>query len=154
VHAGAIPLTFEYLRIYAFELANITTPRRQDESHRTFTRRVMYTSECTQREVRVVLLQPGIEWVRVWNDLHNTRASEGARSAWYMVVHDIFPTHFRLHRIRLVDSEDFFLRGKQDTTLHRLTECGLGQEIWEWTRSRLAAIHRTDRRHIPSDWLL
>ena len=61
------------------------------------TRRMMYTAECTQREVRVVLLQPGIEWVRVWNNLHNTRASEGAMSAWCMVVHDIIPTHFRLH---------------------------------------------------------
>jgi len=61
------------------------------------TRRMMYTAECTQREVRVVLLQPRIECVTVWNNLHNTSASEGAMSSWYMVVHDIIPTHFRLN---------------------------------------------------------
>jgi hypothetical protein len=112
---------------------------------------MMYTADCTQREVRVELLQPGIEWVRVLNDLHNTRASEGSMPAWYMVVHDIIPTHFRLHLIRLVETENFSLRGKQDTTLHQLTECVLGQEIWERTRIRLATIHRTDRRYRPSD---
>jgi len=37
----------------------------------TFTRRVygtlrtMYTAECTQREVRLMQLQPGIEWAGV-----------------------------------------------------------------------------------------
>jgi len=90
----------------------------------------------------------------MWENLHIIPTSEGARSAWYMVIHDLIPTNTRLHRIRLVDTQDCTLCGKQDTMIHRLTECGEGEEIWEWTRTRLAAINRTDRRHIPPGWLL
>jgi len=50
--------------------------------------------------------------------------------------------------------EDCTLCGKKDTTVHRLMECGAGEEIWEWTRIWLAAIHRTDWRRIPPGWLL
>ena len=71
-----------------------------------------------------------------------------------MVIHELIPTNIRLHRLRTVDTEDCTLCGKQDTIIHRLTECGTGEEIWEWTRIRLAAIHRTDRRRIPPGWLL
>jgi len=75
--------------------------------------------------------KPRIDWATVWNNFYNTRTSEGARSAWYVVIHDILPTHTRLHRIRLVESEACSLCGKRDTTLHRLTECGISQEIWK-----------------------
>jgi len=105
----------------------------------------MNTAECTPRDVRVMQLRPGIEEARAWNNLNNKRTSKGARSAWYMVVHNVLHTHAMLHTIRLVDTEACPLCGKQDTTLHLLTECGAGQEIWEWTRTRLSSIHRTDR---------
>jgi hypothetical protein len=155
----AILRTLEFIRIYVFEWAYMT-PRRQDESRRAFTRRVyatlrkMYTAECTPREVCIMQLQPRIDWATVWNNFYNTQTSEGAVSAWYVVIHDILPTHTRLHRICLVESEACSPYGKQDTTLNRLTECGISQEIWEWVRTRLALIHRTDRKRIPTDWLL
>jgi len=37
--------------------------------------------------------------------------------------------------------------------LHRLTVGGVGQEIWEWTRKRIARI-RTDPRRVSTEWLL
>jgi len=103
----AIPRTFERICIYAFEWAYMI-PRRQDESDGTFTRRVygtllmMYTAECTLREVGVMLLQPRMNWSRMCYNLHNTRTPEGARSPWYMVVHDILLTHSSLHSIHFV----------------------------------------------------
>jgi hypothetical protein len=155
----AIPRTLEFIRIYVFEWAYITR-RRQDESRRAFARRVyitlrkMYTAECTARELRVMQLQPRIYWATVWNNFYNTRTSEGARPAWYVVIHDILPTHTSLHIIRLGESEAWSLCGKQDTTLHRLMECGISQGICECTLSRLALIHRTDQKWIPTGWLL
>jgi len=102
------------------------------------------------REVRQRQIQPGIEWEKVWNNLHSIPTSEVARSAWYMVPHDLLSTNTGLHRIRLVETEDYTLCGKKDTTVHRITECGgVGEEISEWTRIRLAAIHRTVRRPFP-----
>jgi len=76
-------------------------------------------------------LQAGTDWPRVWNSLHNTRNSEGARSGWYVVILDNLPTHTRLHMIRLVESETCSLCGKQDTTLHWFKECVVSKEIWE-----------------------
>jgi len=49
-------------------------------------------------------------------NLHSIPTSEGARSARYMVIHDLLPTNTRLHRIRLVETEDCTLSGK-DTTV-------------------------------------
>lgn len=89
-------------------------------------------------------LRPDIECSRVWSNLRNTRTSDGARSAWCMVIHDLLPTNTRLHRVRLVDTDNCREYEGQDDTLHRLTECGVGREIWEWTRTRIAWIHRTD----------
>jgi len=37
---------------------------------------------------------------------------------------------------------------------HRLTECGEGQVIWEWTRMRIAWINRTELSRVPREWLL
>jgi len=116
--------------------------------------RNMATTSTPRREVRITQIQRGIEWEKVWNNLHSIPTSEGARSACYTVIHDLLPTNTRLHRIRLVETEDCTLCGKKDTTVHRLTECGEGEEIWEWTRIRLAAIHRTARRRIPPGWIL
>ena len=114
----------------------------------------MSITATTPREVRVTQIQTGIEWGKVWNNLHSIPASEGAGSAWYTVIHDLLPTNTRLHRIRLVETEDCTMFGKKDTTVHRLTECGAGEDIWQWTRIRLATIDRTDRKRTPPGWPL
>jgi hypothetical protein len=71
-----------------------------------------------------------------------------------MVIHDIIPTNVKLHRIRLTDTDVCTQCAWQDTLLHRLTECGETQEIWEWTLLRIALIQSIDPRHIPKKWLI
>jgi len=112
------------------------------------------TTENKPRDVRIMQLQPVIDWPLVWENLHNVRLSDGARSAWYMVIHDIIPTNARLHRIRLMHTNNCTQCERQDTMLHRLKGCGVGQDIWEWTRTRIARIRRTDPRRVPTEWLL
>jgi len=114
----------------------------------------MATTATPPRELHVKQIQPGIDWAKVWNNLQGVPTSEGARSAWYAVLHDLLPTNTRLHRIQLVETENYTVCGEKDTTVHRLTECGAVEEIWEWTQIRLAAIHRTGQRCIPPEWLL
>jgi len=93
-----IPRTFEYLRIYAIEWAYLD-PRRQQETLRHFKRQVygtlrsMATTATPPREVCVTQIQTGIDWGKVWNNLHSIPTSEGARSAWYAVLHDLLPTN-------------------------------------------------------------
>jgi hypothetical protein len=41
-----------------------------------------------------------------------------------------------------------------DTLRHRLTECGDGRLMWDWSRGRLAVILRTGTRSISEEWLL
>jgi hypothetical protein len=38
--------------------------------------------------------------------------------------------------------------------MHRMTECGAGTAIWEWTKERIAWILRTDPSPIPQEWIL
>ena len=71
-----------------------------------------------------------------------------------MVLHDLLPTNTRLHRIRLVETEDCTLCGKKDTTIERLADYGVGEEMWKWTRRELAARHRTAWRRLPPGWFL
>ena len=93
-----LPQTLEYLHIYALERAYIE-PRRQDETLKAFklraydTLRVISTAETILRVVRVMQLQLEIEWSIVWRNLHLTWTSEGAKSARYMVMHDLIATN-------------------------------------------------------------
>jgi len=96
----------------------------------------MATAATPRPEVRLTLIQPGIEWEKVWNNHRNIRTSEVARSAWYRELHDLLPTNTRLYRMRLVEMENYTLCEKMDTTVHRLTECGIGEEIRECTLCR------------------
>ena len=49
-------------------------------------------------------LQPAIDCSLMWASLHNVILPDGARSASYMVIHDIIHTNVRLHRIGLMDT--------------------------------------------------
>jgi len=61
-----------------------------------------------------------------------------------MVIHDTITTNVRLHKIRPTDTEICTHCDRQVTVLRRLTECGVWQ-IWEWIRTRIARIQRTDQ---------
>jgi hypothetical protein len=78
----------------------------------------------------------------------------GLKANWFRVIHDILPTKKRLHTIRLTDSALCSTCGERDTIMHRITECGEGREIWEWTRKHIAWIMRMDPAWIPHEWTL
>jgi hypothetical protein len=78
-----IQQTLEYLRIYALERAYRAS--KAGETLKAFKRRAyntlrISTVETRTRVVRVMKLQPAIEWSIVWRSLHITWASEGAKS--------------------------------------------------------------------------
>jgi hypothetical protein len=70
-HIRVIPRNLEYLRIYFHERAYMET-QRQAETGWAFKRRVydtlrtMSTLETKPRVVRIMQLQPAIDWSRVW----------------------------------------------------------------------------------------
>ena len=71
-----------------------------------------------------------------------------------MVLHNILPTNDRLYNIHLTDSGLCRTCGGLDTRMHQLTECGEGKEIWDWTRTRIAWMLRTDPARIAQERLL
>jgi hypothetical protein len=129
LYVRVIPCTLEYLCSYFHEWACLE-PQRQVETRGTFQRRVydILRTTCTvatkPREVRIMQLQPTIDWPLVWGNIHNVLLPDSAGSAWYMVIHDIITTNVRLDRIRLMEAENCAKCGRQDTILHRLTNVG------------------------------
>ena len=96
----------------------------------------------------------GVYRTRVWTYLHGTWASGTIKANWYTVIHDIPSTNERLHLIHLTVSALCTACGERDTSMHRLTECGEGARIWDWTGKRIAWILRTDPARIPQEWTL
>jgi len=129
-HIRVIPRTLEYLRIYFHEWAYMEL-QRQAETGRAFKRKVydtlrtMSTAETKPRVVRIMHHQPAIDWSRVWGNLHNVISPDGAKSAWYLVIHHIIPKKVRLRRIRLTDTDKCTQYCRHDTKLNRLTAYGV-----------------------------
>jgi hypothetical protein len=110
-------------------------------------------------EMRVVQKSPNTDWDRVWRTLHvscvsEAVQSEAVQSAWYLVIHELFPTNERLATIYLLESDTCRQCGRPDTLTHRLMECDNGTAIWDWTRRQVVTMLRTDPRHISKEWVL
>jgi len=148
---------FEYLQLYARDMAYIPHPDR-DESTKAFKKRIYKTLRTMDRavtgnrEMRIVKQWPRSDWDRIWRNLHTDAITETLKSTWYNIIHDLIPTKERLATIRLAETNQCDRCAKVDTLIHRLTDCTNSADIWKWTRTRLAAILRTDKRYIPSDW--
>ena len=104
--------------------------------------------------MRISQRSPDAIWTQVWKNLHTAWVSEETTSMWYIVIHDIVPTHKRLDAIRLAESDRCRHCERRDTLVHRLTECNEGTAVCLWTWKRIARLHRTDPRRIPADWSL
>jgi hypothetical protein len=105
-------------------------------------------------EIRILRKYPTIPWTRVWKNLHAARLPDTITSMWYAAIHDIIPTHERLAAIHLVPNETCQRCGAQDTLQHRITECEEGPVIWNWTRTRFAALLRMHPQYILDKWTL
>jgi len=104
--------------------------------------------------IRIEKLWPHADWKVIWNNLAETPTSEADISVWYKGINDIIPTNVRLHRIKMASTDTCKKCGEVDTLLHRLTECGEGKTIWDWTQKFIARMLRTSPSNIPRDWLL
>jgi hypothetical protein len=104
--------------------------------------------------MRFVSLWPTLKWLLVWRNVQMMPGMETMKIRWYQLIHDLVPTNARLHRINLTPTKRCRLCTRVDTLQHRITGCGEGPRIWQWTRNRLAAILRTDVGNIPETWLL
>ena len=116
--------------------------------------RTLLHVEIGPRVMHIARLWPSTDWESVWKNLQTTPVTEEIKSIWYRVIHDIISTNEQLHKIRLAAFDRCKHYDKQDTLEHRLTECGDGTEMWEWTRQLLALMLRSEPRRITTEWFL
>jgi hypothetical protein len=140
-------------------MAYIDPPTRT-EAPQTFKRRI-YATLCllatvgkTPSAMRVVQKRPSVHWDLVWRNLHASRFPEEVRSAWYVVIHDILPTRERLAAIDMTDTNSCRQCGETDTLTHRLTGCGEGPAIGNWTTQRISMMLRMGPKYVPISWIL
>jgi hypothetical protein len=76
--------------------------------------------------MRIITLWPNTDWATVWKNLAETPAAREIKGAWYNVINDIIPTNERPHKIRIAHTDRCRHCDRQDTLLHRLTECREG----------------------------
>ena len=154
-----LPPALEYLRPFFQECAYIGQ-KTVDETQRSFKARIYETQttfdmpEILKRAPRMECKQPAQRWDRIWRNISHKHLTSEARSAWFRAVHDIIPTNVRLHTIRLRETPRCMKCGQTDTIMHRVMSCETAQDIWSWTRFRIALMLRTDPRHVPFTWLL
>jgi len=140
-------------------MAYVEVPK-QGEAPRAFRKRMYVTLRTIwlaadpPRNVRITILYPQTDWEQVWSNLHFTCAADAIKVNWFKMIHDILPTKERLHAIRLTDSALCPTRGDRDNIMHRITECGEGRAIWEWTQRRIAWILHMDPVRIPNEWTI
>ena len=101
--------------------------------------------------MRVQRIWPVTVWVRVWHNLHEAPVADDIKMIWYRVIHDIYPTHVRLHRINIITRPLCRHCNTDDDLHHRLVDCGEGRLMWDWTRNRLARILQTTYSYFETD---
>jgi hypothetical protein len=104
--------------------------------------------------MRIQIHRPNTNWGIVWENLHETPIPQWQRMTWYKAIHDIVCTNERLHRIHMTPTDKCRHCGYTDTLLHRISQCGAGRMMWNWTANKIANILRKDRHDIPTAWLL
>jgi hypothetical protein len=130
------------------------------ETQWTYKRRIQIKMESLISEslkppvMRMVSLWPTIKWPLVWKNVQMMPGTDTVRVQLYKTIHDLLPTNARLHRINLLPTGQCRDCTQEDTLQHRFTECGELPCIRQWTRQRIAAILRIDKRYIPAECLL
>jgi hypothetical protein len=104
--------------------------------------------------MRIVRKYPELPWTRVWRNLNAAGLPDTIKSTSYAATHDIIPTNERLAAIHPVPNMTCSLCGATDTLQRRITECGEGPVMWNWTRARTAALLRMHPKYILEEWTL
>ena len=103
---------------------------------------------------RVEAMHPAVNWPRVWANLSSSALPVDVQEAWYVAVHDLVATNYRLFQLQ--DRKRRHPTGlcarctAPDTLLHRLAEC-CAAPLWRWLRGPLRRLTGEPPR--PS-WLL
>jgi hypothetical protein len=92
---------------------------------------------------------PQAHWSSVWKNLCEAPVPGSRRALWYKVIRDILPMSDRLYGIRVISTDSCRICDKIGTLEYRLTDCGEGKNIWNWTKHRLALILKTAPGRIP-----
>jgi hypothetical protein len=151
-----IPLKLLHIRQYARDMAHVL-PYNAADTRTTFKQRIYEVLHNMERakygihEPRIVRNNTGIQWRRIWTNLHSPLVPEMVKSAWFATSQGIVPTRDRLASIHLANTPFCVRCGEPDSIQHTITECMDGRLIWNWTRSKLGIILRMDTRHIPPD---
>ena len=136
------------------------TPPNANETPKRFRKRIystlhtMVTAATSARAIRIEIMHPNHNWPQIWCNLHDARIPDMVHSVWHAAIHDIMPTKERLHGITLTDTNRCTTCGQIDTLLHRMTDCGVGKPIWNWTQTLLARTLNTRPQRIPGDWTI
>jgi hypothetical protein len=154
-----IPSTLPHLRPYAMDMAYVTRLG-TDETRKRFKRSIytmlLHTAKRVlgRSEPRIVRKHPEIYWKRIWTNLHTPGVTHTLKTTCYTTVHELIPTNVRLAAIQLTDTISCNRCGQPDSLQHRITDCGEGPIIWNWTRAKLGLILRMDPQHIQRTWPL
>jgi len=167
IHTGAdnppylnlIPTMLGYLREYMTAVAYIRH-RDNTESDTAYKKR-LYTSlkelfhvHNAQQMMQITRLWPNAGWESIWRNLQVAPVSRLYKATWYKVIHDIFPTNVRLHRIKMSPTDTCKDCSCKDSIGHHLTKCVEGPTTWGWTKIIIVRILHTTTANIPDEWLV
>jgi hypothetical protein len=137
-YAPRIRAKLIHLRHLVIAMAYVA-PRAPDETRTHFKRR-MYNvllrpamNGNPPSEMSIVRKFPLTNLDHVWKNLHACPVTDEIKLKWYKAMHDLLPTNDRLAAIHLPDTTTCPSCGHLDSLQHRLTECGEGPIIWNWT---------------------
>ena len=118
------------------------------------TLQMIHNASFIPHEIRIASMWPQSDRQKIWKNLKTAPISEADKAVWYRTIHDILPTDERLHRIKMSPTDNRKECDNKDTLMRRLSVCGEGQSMWEWTRKFIAMMLRTTPAKIPNEWLL
>jgi len=157
--AHGFPTALNYLQQFAIDMAYIP-PHQPREARKAYKHRIydtlhyMANNDAEPCSLRIVKKCPNAEWGRVWKNLHSRALSDYLTSTWYVTVHDIFPINDRLAAIHLTPTSTCPNCRQEDSIQHRITDCGKGPVIWNWTQMKLGMILCVSPNYIPKDWTI
>lgn len=93
---------------------------------------------------RVVRYAPGSNWIQVWANIASRVLTERVRDEWFACVHDIVPTKALMHARNMENNPNCGRCGVPDNLVHRLSECGDADGIWNWLQRLLRVLLKRD----------
>jgi hypothetical protein len=97
-HISKIPSKLVHVRQYALDMAYVSTPRTNETMSKLRSRMngtLKAIRSNTERDdvMGIVRKYPDVDYKRLWTNLHTAWISDTQWSTWYMVIHDLTPTH-------------------------------------------------------------